>query len=99
MHPVSHQPADGARLDILLAAFIVGEKMRFNPNKNKFKTQDDEFLAALDEIRMPYRISKLEVEAHWFTAAEEITGRARVILKREWKITKRFFVWSSTPHR
>jgi hypothetical protein len=28
-------------------------KLRFNPNENKFKQQDDDFLAALDEIKNP----------------------------------------------
>ncbi len=79
------------------AVILYRIKMRFNPNNNKFKKQDDEFLAALDEIRMPYRISKLEAEGHWFRASEEITARARVVLKREWEITKRFFVWPWTP--
>jgi hypothetical protein len=36
-------------------------------------------------------------ESHWGNASVKVMSLARKILKREWEITKRFFVWPWTP--
>src|SRR5712671_151848 len=60
-------------------------KMRLNPNERKH----EEFIATLEKIRTPYSLPKEMAEHHWATAAEDILEKARVLLKREWEVTKR----------
>ena len=67
-------------------------QMRFNPNENEFKQEDDEFLAALNEIRNPHVVIRELAESHWGNASVKVMSLARKILK-----TKRFFVWPWTP--
>ena len=71
-------------------------KLRFNPDENEFKQQDDDFLAALDEIANPGAFAAAIAETHWGNTSANIMLQARAILKREWEITKRFFVWPWT---
>jgi uncharacterized membrane-anchored protein YhcB (DUF1043 family) len=68
-------------------------KMRINPNENRHKTEDDEFIAALEKIQNTGSIPDTQLEEHWATAAAEITLLARKLLKREWDITKAFTWW------
>jgi hypothetical protein len=68
-------------------------KMRINPNENKHKREDDEFIAALEKIQTTGGIPDVRLETHWATAAAEITWLARKMLKREWETTKQFTWW------
>ncbi|WP_194391704.1 hypothetical protein [Bradyrhizobium sp. CCBAU 51765] len=68
-------------------------KMRINPNENKHKREDDEFIASLERIQTTGGLPAVGLETHWATAAAEITLLARKLLKREWDITKQFRWW------
>jgi len=61
-------------------------KLRFNPRPNKFKAEDDAFLAVLDAL---IDGSHSPREPTWDALALDAENRAREILKREWQVTKR----------
>jgi hypothetical protein len=65
--------------------------------QNRASTEDDDFLAALDEIKIQVLSQPELTELHWGNASARIMSQARAILKREWEITKRFFNWPWTP--
>jgi hypothetical protein len=71
-------------------------KMRINPNENKFKKEDDEFISSLERLRSPEGIDQMMAEHHWAEASEILLLSARKLLKREWDVTKKiFWRWSS----
>jgi hypothetical protein len=72
-------------------------KLRFNPRKNRYKKDDDNFLSALDNLLDPSkpapRSEVSSLETNWLKLANEAVETARVILKREWEITKQPGQW------
>jgi hypothetical protein len=72
-------------------------KMRINPNENKYKKEDDEFIASLEQLRNPYSLPKEDAQTHWARASEDIVAKARLLLKREWEVTKRMGMFDPLP--
>lgn len=71
-------------------------KLRFNPRKNPYKKDDDKFLVALDDLLNPGKLAPSDLsplDTSWFKLANEATENARMILKREWEITKQPGQW------
>jgi hypothetical protein len=72
-------------------------KLRFNPLKNRYKKDDDKFLSTLDNLLDPSkpapRSEVSSLETNWLKLANEAVETARVILKREWEITKQPGQW------
>lgn len=71
-------------------------KLRFNPRKNQYKKDDDDFLTALDNLLNPGKLapsSMSPLETSWLGLANEAVEKARAILKREWEITKQPGQW------
>ncbi len=71
-------------------------KLRFNPRKNQYKKDDDDFLTALDNLLNPGKLtpsSMSPLETSWLKLANEAVEKARAILKREWEITKQPGQW------
>ena len=76
--------ARGYRRNALIILWRV--KMRFNPKPNRHKAEDDAFLASLDFLsQQPPDL------ATWHKSAEVALTTARLILKREWEVTKSFW--------
>lgn len=65
-------------------------KLRFNPHDNRYKTQDDTFLQSLDDLLNPGKLVPPQLEASWSKLADQAVEQGRVILKREWEVTKKF---------
>jgi hypothetical protein len=71
-------------------------KLRFNPRKNPYKKDDDEFLSALNNLLNPGKLVPSDVsplETSWLKLSNEAVEAARSILKREWEITKQPSQW------
>jgi hypothetical protein len=71
-------------------------KLRFNPRKNLYKKDDENFLIALDNLLNPGMLDTSGVsplETSWLKLANEAVNTARSILKREWEITKQPGQW------
>lgn len=60
-------------------------KLRFNPRKNKYSAQDEKFLATLDDLLNPARLTP---DRAWADIASNAIDQAKHILKREWEVTK-----------
>jgi hypothetical protein len=71
-------------------------KLRINPQKNRYKKEDDAFLAALDRLLNPGKLVPIDassIEVSWERAVLELTEIARKLLKREWEVTKQPAQW------
>ncbi|WP_029585336.1 hypothetical protein [Bradyrhizobium sp. URHD0069] len=71
-------------------------KLRINPNKNRYKNEDDAFLLALEKLIDPNKLPPIDpatIEVSWRKAAEEAIELTRRILKREWEVTKQPGQW------
>ena len=68
-------------------------KLRFNPRKNRYQKEDDEFLCALDNLLNPGKLTPPNLESSWHTLKDDAVERARNILKREWEVTKQPSQW------
>jgi hypothetical protein len=71
-------------------------KLRINPNKNRYKKEDDTFLLALEKLLNPGKLPPIDpatIEVSWHEAAGEAIELARRILKREWEVTKQRGQW------
>jgi len=68
-------------------------KLRFNPRRNRYKAEDDNFLQKLDALLDPGKVAPPQGETSWARLASEAVDQAREILKREWEVTKR--PWSN----
>lgn len=68
-------------------------KLRFNPRKNRYQKEDDEFLFALDSLLNPGKLAPPNLESEWHKLADNAIQRARLILKREWEVTKQPGQW------
>ena len=64
-------------------------KLRFNPEDNSYKTEDDEFLQSLDDLINPGKVTAGNEWSSWQELADEAVEKARKILKREWEVTKK----------
>jgi hypothetical protein len=78
--------------------------MRINPNENPSKSQDDAFLKALDGLidQKALKPGTPEAAELFHDAAELVVSRARLLLKREWQVTKqypwtRLLLWLRQP--
>lgn len=74
-------------------------KLRFSPKENRFKDEDDDFLKALDDALNPGLLDPDNIDVSWQKRAEDVTLKARHILKREWEVTKNPFAVKSFPGR
>ena len=70
-------------------------KMRFNPRKNEFGTEDDRFLQSLENLLNPGARAPRGGNPTWSQLASDAVDQASEILKREWEVTKRFPLFSS----
>ncbi|MGO9768037.1 MAG: hypothetical protein ACLPSW_00485 [Roseiarcus sp.] len=64
-------------------------KLRFNPEDNPDKAQDDAFLQSLDDLINPGKVAPGNTWASWQALADDAVEKARKILRREWKVTKK----------
>jgi hypothetical protein len=64
-------------------------KMRFNPRENRYRTEDDSFLRALDDLLNPGLRNPRNPDTSWDSLANRGIEQAREILKREWEVTKK----------
>jgi hypothetical protein len=62
-------------------------RLRLNPRENRYKTQDDQFLACLDDLLNPGKFAP-EPRTRWLQLANDAVEKGREILKREWEVTK-----------
>jgi len=78
------------RMAIVVLARI---KLRFNPFKNRYQREDNEFLLSLGDLIDPGKLPEDNSEAEWHRLADQALQRGRNILKREWEVTKQPSQW------
>jgi hypothetical protein len=63
-------------------------QLRINPRSNRYKSQDDAFLASLDDVFNPGKLDPTDLEGSWQQLAKTAVENGRELLKREWEVTK-----------
>jgi hypothetical protein len=88
-------------LPISNEAFIIlyRIKLRVNPYNNLYKESDDAFLKSLDALIDPNKWDLDNFQKSWRDLADCAVGQGQEILKREWQVTKAFFLRPITTLR